>query len=350
MDPRADAQAIFEAAVARVDPAPMIESAIRLARRPGGLSLLAQAGGQRLELPIPQGGRIFTVGMGKASARMALGLESVLGDALAGGIIAVKRGYGEPLERLRLVEAGHPVPDEDSVRAARLLLGLVSGGGSALLCAPAKGLSLEDKVVATRLLLGSGATIQEMNCVRKHLFSLKGGRLAAALAPARVLTLVLSDVVGDELEVIASGPTVPDPSTYSEALEVVGRRGLAARMPAAVMGLLGCGERGDLPEPPKSGSYAFSRSHNPLVGTNRLALEAAEARRRGYGTLVLSSRITGEAREVAKLFYGIARDISASGFPLRRRRDYGHASREGEAATRRWPSPTSWRPAARAAP
>ncbi|HET7839102.1 MAG TPA: glycerate-2-kinase family protein, partial [Rectinemataceae bacterium] len=226
MDPRSDAEAIFRAAVARVDPAPMVAAAVSLARGPVGPVIRATAGGETHEFPLAEGGRVFAVGMGKASARMALGLEAALGDVIFGGIIAVKRGHGEKLPRLRVVEAGHPTPDADSERAARLLLNLgselgtrlterdlvvvlVSGGGSAILCAPAEGLSLGDKVEATRLLLGSGASIGEMNRVRKHLSAVKGGRLAEALAPARILSLVLSDVMGDELEDIASGPTVP---------------------------------------------------------------------------------------------------------------------------------------------
>jgi hydroxypyruvate reductase len=202
-----------------------------------------------------------------------------------------------------------------------LVIVLVSGGGSSILCAPAQGLSLEDKIATTRLLLASGATINEVNCVRKHLSAVKGGRLAAAMAPASVLTLVLSDVVGDELDAIASGPTVPDPTSFADALAIAGRYGLLERLPPPVVTRLrvgAAGGRGAPSDTPKPGSPAFEHVRTLLVGTNRLALTAAEgeAKRRGYGTLVLSSRITGESREVALVYLGIGKDIAASGFPL----------------------------------
>jgi hydroxypyruvate reductase len=260
-----------------------------------------------------------------------------LGERLSGGIVAVKEGHGCPLAKLRLIEAGHPLPDERSLAAARAILGLgesldtalterdivvvlVSGGGSAILCAPAEGLSLADKAAATKLLLSSGATINEVNCLRKHLSAVKGGRLAAALAPASVLTLVLSDVVGDDLDAIASGPTVPDPTSFSDALSIAQRYGIEAALPPAVRKRLAEGAAGAIADTPKPGDPAFARTRTILVGTNRLALEAAaeEAGRRRYKSLVLSSRVTGEARETALFYLGIGKDIEASGFPLGR--------------------------------
>lgn len=335
---RSDAEAIFRAGVARVDPEPMIASAVRLEPGADGERVLvASTIFDELRLALPAGGRIFAAGMGKASARMAAGLERALGDALAGGIVAVKHGHVETLRGIRLIEAGHPTPDEHSARAARAMLGLsgelgvaftaddivivlVSGGGSAILCAPAEGLTLADKTGATSALLASGATISEVNCVRKHLSAIKGGRLAAALAPVRVLALVLSDVIGDDLDAIASGPTVPDPSTFSDALEIVRRYGMESSMPAPVLARLRAGAAGKIPETPKPGDPALAGAKTLLVGTNRIALASAEAeaRRRGYQCLVLSSRLQGEAREVAKLFLGMGKDIAASGFPLKR--------------------------------
>jgi hydroxypyruvate reductase len=335
---RADAEAIFRAAVARVDPAPMIERALRLEAGPSGPELVAEGGAEVARYALSDYDRVFAAGMGKASARMAAGLERALGGRLAGGLVAVKEGHVEALAKIRLLEAGHPVPDARSRAAAAALLDLggslgtrlgprdlvvvlVSGGGSAILCAPAEGLGLEDKAATTRLLLGSGATINEVNCVRKHLSAVKGGRLAAALSPATVLTLVLSDVIGDDLDAIASGPTVPDPTSYADALAIVRRHGIEERLPPPVAARLragAAGGEGAPPETPKPGDPVFARTRTLLVGTNRLALAAAaeEAERRGYRSLVLTSRLTGEAREIAQLFLGMGKDIAASGLPL----------------------------------
>ncbi len=335
---REDAQAIFRAAIARVDPVPMVERALRIEDGPSGKVLVVSNGLEELRYELSGIDRIFATGMGKASARMAAGLERALGERLTGGLVAVKEGHVEPLSRIKLIEAGHPLPDARSIAAATAILALgqslgteltardlvivlVSGGGSSILCAPAAGLSLDDKIATTRLLLASGATINEVNCVRKHLSAVKGGRLAAALAPAAVLTLVLSDVVGDGLDAIASGPTVPDPGSFADALAIAGRYGMLERLPPLAASRLRNGAKGGQGAPsdtPKPGSPAFDRVSTLLVGTNRLALWAAEdeAKRRGYGTLVLSSRITGESREVALVYLGIGKDIAASGFPL----------------------------------
>jgi hydroxypyruvate reductase len=225
------------------------------------------------------------------------------------------------------------VPDESGVAAARELVSLlgqvqagdlvvcvVSGGGSALLPAPADGITLAEKQQVTRLLLASGATIEEMNAVRKHLSRLKGGGLARLARPAALLTLVLSDVAGDRLDVIASGPTFPDPTTFADALEVLARRRIASRVPAAVLARLEAGARGDLPETPKPDDPIFRSSAHVLVGTNALAVAAAErqALALGYRTLVLSTTVTGEAREVGAVHAALAREVAASGRPLRR--------------------------------
>ena len=358
---RGDAEAIFRAALDRVEPARMVRRALSLEEGQGGASLVARTGLEEASYRLADFDRITCLAFGKAAAPMARGLEEALAaleaggpgpartaaaraDArpkapapawpvFAGGVAAAKKGHGGSLAKVRLVEAGHPVPDESSVAAARALLEagsglterdlvvvLVSGGGSAILCAPAEGLSLADKAETTRLLLASGATIQEANCVRKHLSAVKGGRLAAALAPASVLALVLSDVVGDDLDAIASGPTVPDPTSFADALAVARRRGIVDRLPPPVRARLEAGAAGRIPDTPKPGDPAFARTRTLLVGTNRLALMAAEekARELGYATLALSSRVTGEAREAALFYLGIGKDLAASGFPLKR--------------------------------
>lgn len=278
--------------------------------------------------------RIVVIGAGKASASMALALEDLLGDRIAGGTIATKAGHGEPLTRIDVIESGHPVPDEESRRAAHviaghcrdadagtLVIGLISGGGSALLAAPLEtgggqpGLDLDDKKRVTELLLACGATIQEMNCVRKHLSQVKGGRLAALIHPARSLNLILSDVTGDRLDTIASGLTAPDATTYADALAITDRYGVTAALPAAARGVLEAGRDGSLPETPKPGAAELAGVQNILLGNNLTALEAAcaEARALGWPTLALSSQIVGEAREVAKVYLAIGSDVARHG-------------------------------------
>jgi glycerate 2-kinase len=201
---------------------------------------------------------------------------------------------------------------------------LISGGGSALLCAPATGadgrplISLDQKKDVTRTLLACGATIHELNCVRKHLSRIKGGRLARAYAPAASLNLILSDVVGDDLDVIASGPTVPDPTTFGDALGVIRRYAIADRIPKAALQVLEDGAAGLHEETPKPGDPAFEKTTNVLIGTNHQALRAGEVKavELGYSTLVLTSRLTGETREVGLALLGIGEDIAKSGFPL----------------------------------
>jgi hydroxypyruvate reductase len=264
---------------------------------------------------------------------MARAVEQVFGARVAGGLVVTKYGHGEPLRRVELREAGHPVPDQAGVEASRelaarlgavqagdLVICVISGGGSALLPSPAEGIALAQKQEVTRLLLGCGATIDEINCVRKHLSTVKGGGLARLAQPAALLTLILSDVVGDPLDVIASGPTVPDPTTFAAAREVLARRGLTDQVPAAVRARLEAGARGELPETPKPGDPVFARAMNVMVGSNALAMTAAARRARalGYRPLVLSTTVTGETREVAAVHAAIARELAATGQPLRR--------------------------------
>jgi hydroxypyruvate reductase len=273
-------------------------------------------------------GRVALVAVGKAASRMARAAEDVLGARLDEGLVV---DVADTVDvRARRLLAGHPVPDErgqaaaaEVLRLARalgprdLLLLLVSGGASALLPAPVDGVSLADKAEATRRLLHAGASIHELNAVRKHLSRLKGGGLARAAAPARVASLVLSDVVGDDLSTIASGPVSPDPTTYADALAVLRRRGVAETVPAAVLRHLEAGARGDRAETPKRGDPAFRRVRAAIVGSNRLSLAAAEGEARALGlrTLVLTSRLEGEAREVARALVSVLRECVEEGRP-----------------------------------
>ncbi len=334
MDERiADAEAIFRAGLERVDPLGMMRRVLRLS----GDTLRLTTETECHEYDLASFKRIFVLGAGKASARMALGLERLLGDRIADGVVAVKEGYLERLSRITLLEAAHPVPDERGVAAARAVLAmarqagpddlvivLVSGGGSAILAAPidipGRPLTLADKQQTTRVLLGCGATINEINCVRKKLSAVKGGRLAQAIAPARCLALLLSDVVGDDLDVIASGPTVPDPSTGADALAVLERYGVTDLVAPNALAILRDVAAGRAPDTPKPGDTAFATTRTALVGTNFQALLAArdKARELGYATIVLTSHLTGEAREMANLFLGMARDLAEYGVPLSR--------------------------------
>ncbi len=276
--------------------------------------------------------RILVVGAGKGVAPMARALEGILGERLTGGVVVVKYGHTLPLARIQILEAGHPLPDANGLRAAEamiheledcseddLVIGAFSGGASALLPAPRPSIGLEEKQTVTRLLLESGATIREVNAVRKHLSRLKGGGLARAAYPARMVSLFLSDVVGDPLDVIASGPTVPDPTTFQDCVDILKRRGIASRIPDGVRMLLDRGVRHEIPETVKPGDPVLEGVQNVLVGNNRAALFAArdEAKALGFETLVLTSQLEGEAREAAGFITSVGREILASDHPVR---------------------------------
>jgi len=276
-------------------------------------------------------GRITVLAVGKAAAAMARTAEQELGRRL-GPSIAIGVTGGPRPDRIPFIEAGHPLPDArgyDAGRAAQaiiralgaddVLLVLLSGGASALLPAPAAGLRFEDKIEVTRLLLRTGADIHELNAVRKHLSSVKGGGLARLAAPARVVCLAVSDVVGDDLSVIGSGPTVPDPTTYADAWTVLARHGLLARVPARVRRHLEAGRAGDREETPKPGDALFRRTRTEVIGGSGQALEAAArtARRLGYAPVVLTRRLGGEARDAGRLLGAILRECLESGSPKR---------------------------------
>jgi glycerate 2-kinase len=274
-------------------------------------------------LPAPPSGRTVVVGAGKAAAAMAQAVEQHWPGPLS-GLVVTRYGHAVPCRRIEVVEARHPVPDAAGRAAAGrilasveglteddLVLCLISGGGSALLALPAPGLALEDKQAVTRELLRCGATIQEFNCVRKHLSAIKGGRLAAAAFPARVVTLAISDVPGDDPAVIASGPTVPDPTTSADALAILQR--YAVSLPESIERHLA----GAAAETPKPGDRHLARAETILIATPQDALEAAAAvaRRAGVTPVILGNALEGEARDVALVHAGIARQIAGWGQP-----------------------------------
>lgn len=281
-------------------------------------------------LPPPPRGRTFVIGAGKAAAAMALAVEQHWPPAapLAGSVIT-RYGHGLPTARIRVVEAGHPVPDAAGETAARelfdavrqlsaddLLLALLSGGGSSLLSLPVASITMADLKAVTQTLLHSGATIQEINTVRKHLSLIQGGRLAAACA-APVHALVISDVTGDDPTHIASGPCAPDPTTYADALEILTRH--AGTAPHSVMQTLQRGARGETAETPKPGNAVFARTENRVIATAQQSLRAAAGffEAQGVHAVVLGDRVTGEAREVAALHAALAREVKSRGLPWR---------------------------------
>ena len=277
--------------------------------------------------------RIIVVGAGKASAAMAKALEEILGDRITGGAVTTKYGYGLSLDRVSINEAGHPLPDEAGIAATHkivsllegcgdrdLVFCLMSGGGSALMPLPVTGLSLADKQAATEQLLRCGATIHEINTIRKHLSGIKGGKLARTAYPATLITPILSDVIGDDLDVIASGPTVPDGSTFRDALQILEQYGLTDTVPPGVRDYLVRGSEGKEGETPKGDDPVFERSFPVIIGSSRLSLDAARHRAAelGYNAMILSSRVAGETREVARVHGAIAQEIAATGNPLAR--------------------------------
>ena len=301
--------------------------------------------------------RIFVIAAGKAAAPMCRAVESVLQDRISSGLAVTKYGHGQPTDQsattpssIRVVEAGHPLPDEAGVLAGKemlalveqanaddLVIALLSGGGSALLVAPAgasagspgqprsnsqsaahSALTLADLQDLTDALLACGATINEINCLRKHTSAVKGGQLARSAAPATLLTLALSDVIGSPLDVIASGPTVPDESTWADAWAIVEKYALAPALPQAVRKRLQAGLAGDIPDTPKPHDPVFANSSTLVVADNRTAANAAlaKATELGYNTILLSTFVEGEAAEVAKVLVGLGREVQASGQPV----------------------------------
>jgi len=319
---RRKAASILAAAVQTVEPAAAVK---RHVSRHGEV---LRVGRRRYHLRRIR--RLLVVGAGKAAAPMAAAIEQILGPRVSGGIVVVKYGHAAPLRRISIVEAAHPLPDAAGQRGAEQVLDLVrgaapddlvlclfSGGGSALLPALVPGVSLQDEIAVTDLLLRSGATIQEVNAVRKHLSRIAGGRLAQ-VSPAPMAALILSDVLGNPLDAIASGPTVPDPTTYADALEIVRRYGLEDRIPVTVLAHLRRGAAGGEPETPKPGDPLFRHVQTVVVGSIEQAVAGAGARAQalGFRTLVLTTFLEGEAREAARVFCSVVRSVRLRRAPL----------------------------------
>ena len=277
--------------------------------------------------------RVYVVGGGKASGSMAEAIEQILGERITCGLVNVPHGSKNRTSRIELHEANHPVPDEAGVEGTRrildiadqaergdLIICLISGGGSSLMPLPRGNISLADKKEMTQALLKSGATINEVNTVRKHISDFKGGWLAKKAYPATILNLILSDVVGDPLDFIASGPTVPDSTTFKEAIAILKKYGLWATAPKSVRKVLLNGERGLIPETPKAGDRAFERVYNIVVGNNRSSSLAAceQLKTEGLNTLLLTATMEGEARHIGVMLASIAAEVSASANPAQK--------------------------------
>lgn len=308
---RASLGALFSGAVAAVDPARLIQRT--LTRKPSQLSIRVGAHTSRFSL----NHNAFVIGAGKGAARMARALLPLLGEHLVGGGVVVPQDAILSLDPVTVIAAEHPLPGPGSLRGGKHLMALLAergpsdlicfcltGGASSLLVGPVPGVSLEDKLTMNRLLLACGADIQEINTVRKHLSQMKGGKLARLAAPATVISFILSDVIGDDLSTIGSGPTVADPTTFAAAWRILERYDLVASSPESVKRYLSAGMRGSVEETPKPHDAIFARVHNYLLGSNRLALEAAasDARQRGFRVHILPELLSGDTTQAAHAF------------------------------------------------
>lgn len=324
---RSEAETIFKAAVTRVDPYKAIMEFVKVEED----KLHLGKNEATLELDLQNYDRIFLVGGGKATAPMALAMEELLKDRIKGGVVVVKYGFTDPLSFTEILEADHPLPDQNGVDGTKkildvldkagekdLVFSLISGGGSALLPQPAGNITLEEKQAMTKNLLECGASIDEINTIRKHISLSKGGQMARAAFPASIVNMMLSDVVGDKMDVIASGPFVPDGTTFESAANIFKKYQLKD-IPESIREHIGGGAKGEIPDTPKEGDSVFERVHNFIIGSNIIALEAAKAaaEEMGYNTLILSSMVEGETRDVALVHTAIAREILETGNPLK---------------------------------
>jgi len=322
---KGEIMAIINAALKAVDPA----EAIRKVVKKEGNDLIVAGKAYNLE----KYRRVIVIGGGKAGAPMAAAVEEILGERIAKGWVNVKEGYIlEPSPtRITINQAGHPTPNESGLEGARkilelaseaeeedLVITLISGGGSALMPLPAEGITLEDKKIATSLLLKCGATINEINALRKHISALKGGQLAKAAYPATVISLILSDVIGSPLDTIASGPTAPDSTTFADAWKVMEKYDLLTEMPPRIVERIKRGMEGEIPETPKPGDRIFERVQNVIIGDNYIAATAAleEAKKLGYNAMLLTTFLEGEAREVAKAVAALGKEVAFRGIPI----------------------------------
>ena len=313
MNSRAAAEKIFMAGVRSVLPGKLVTDVLKVEGN------ILSAGGRKIALESVND--IYVIGAGKASAAMGHYVENILGDHVSGGHIAVKYGHSCKLRRIHVTEAGHPIPDINGFNAtgeilkiaeratwSDLVICLISGGGSALMADLPAGLIPEELYIVNNLLVRSGADINQINCVRKHLSKVKGGQLARIIHPASLITIIISDVVGNPLEVISSGPTVPDPSTFSEALKVIEDYNLAPELTSGVMNYLKDGASGIHPETPKPGDPVFEKTFNILAGTNQIALRASkeEATSMGYNAYIIDDSVKGDVANVCESILNMA--------------------------------------------
>jgi len=323
---RADAVRIFEAALDAADPRRAVLEKVQ--------SSVTELRIDDLNLPWSEIGDIIVVGGGKAAGSMAEAVEEALRDRVKDGLLNVLKGTetGYNLKRVKLNPASHPIPDHEGVTGVKammrmvsgldrrdLVICLISGGGSALMPLPAEGVSLGNIQNVTGLLLKAGANINELNAVRKHLSAFKGGQLARACQPARVVSLILSDVVGNPLDAIASGPTSPDPTTFSDSINVLKKYGIWGDLGSSVRSLLEAGARGEIPDTPKADDPLFGNVHNIIVASNLTAAKraAAEAESLGYKAWLLTTRLEGEARHAGVFIAGLAKGVAHDGLPMR---------------------------------
>ena len=324
---RSDAKEIFAGCLTAVDPYKAVK---RFVHVQGDRLIVGMEGGPETELDLAEFDRISLVGAGKATAPMAAAIEDLFGERIQKGLINVKYGFTRELAFTEITEAGHPVPDENGVKGTGkildflqstgekdLIFSLISGGGSALLPFAVGNITLSDKQEITRELLACGASIDEINAVRKHISSSKGGQMARAAFPATIINLMLSDVVGDKMDVIASGPFVPDSATFKDVWGIFNKYNLKD-IPPAIHEHMKAGLNGQISETPKVNDKIFNRVFNFIVGSNILALESASAtaKKLGYETLILSSMVEGETREVARVHTAMAKEIVKTGRPI----------------------------------
>jgi len=324
------AKSIFLKALAAVDPSTILKDRIRIDG--DHLSIKIEGNSEKV-FDLKGIDKIFLVGTGKATSAMAQAIEEIFDDRITKGIITTKYGHRLPLKKTEIIEAGHPLPDRKGYEGAKkiqrllkdsgpkdLVIFLLSGGGSALLPFPSGQIDLKEKQEVTQFLLDCGADINEINTIRKHISKIKGGWLAKWAYPSTVIGFILSDVVGDHLDVIGSGPTVPDPSTFEEALEILKKYNLLNEISPSIRRHLQSGKEGKVEETPKPQEVIFDRVYNSLLGSNILALLAAkeEAMALGFNTLILSSSIEGDTREAARFHTAIAKEVISTGNPIQK--------------------------------
>ncbi len=320
-----EAKEIFEAGLKAVAPADCVKRVVSLKN---SILRISNSNYDLNEIE-----KLIVIGAGKATPAMAVAIEQILGQHIDEGLITTKYGHKLPLNYIETVECGHPIPDNEGVKATLRLLNIVSnlnsntlviclfsGGGSALLPAPVHGINLEEKQETTKLLLEAGCTIDEINTVRKHTSRIKGGLLAKAAHPAKVISLILSDVVGDRLDTISSGPTCPDNTTYKDCLNIIRKYDLEAQLPKSVVDTITERAKNRRCETPNHQSNWFSKVQNIIIGNNKMALEAAESKARdlGYTTLLLTSCLQGEAKEVGIVLSSIAKEVKLNEQPISR--------------------------------